>query len=144
MLYLFVDFDGVVHTKNGKRFSLVENLATVVKKFPEVKIVFSTSWREHSTLEFLKSFFPKDIQDQCVGVTPLIRDNIMHVRYHEIQKYLVANHITDSWLAIDDLAILFPPNCEYLFLVNGSEGLTKATSKLLEKCIKNILEKKGF
>lgn len=145
MLYFFVDFDGVVHTHNGKRFSLVENLANVVKKFPEVKIVFSTSWREHSSLDFLKSFFPKNIQEQCVGMTPWIRENIHHVRYHEIQKYLLDNNITSPWLAIDDLAILFPPDCEHLFLVNGREGVTKPTAKLLEKRIKSMLNtyKKG-
>lgn len=140
MLYFFVDFDGVVHTHNGRRFSLVENLAKVVRKFPEMKIVFSTSWREHATLEFLKNFFPEDIQHQCVGMTPWIRENIHHVRYHEIQQYLKENNIKNPWLAIDDLAILFPQNCENLFLVNGREGVTKPTAKLLEKRIKEIIQ----
>lgn len=141
MLYFFVDFDGVVHTHNGKRFSLVENLVKVVKKFPEVKIVFSTSWREHATLDYLKDFFPETIHDQCVGMTPLILEKIKHVRYHEIKKYLETNNITSEWLAIDDLAVLFPPDCENLFLVNGREGLNKSNAKLLEKKIQQILKK---
>lgn len=140
MLYLFVDFDGVVHTHNGKRFSLVENLAKVIRKFPEIKVVFSTSWREHSTMDYLKDFFPENIHNQCVGMTPIIREKITYVRYHEIQKYLQDNNITDSWLAIDDLAVLFPPGCASLFLVNGREGITKSNAKLLENRIKQILK----
>lgn len=142
MIYLFLDFDGVLHTHSGKRFSLVNDFAKVIKKFPQVKIVFSTSWREYATVEFLSSYLPEEIQEQCVGMTPWFKGDIKHIRYQEIQKYLQDNNIQESWIAVDDLAVLFPPNCENLFLVNGREGITKPTAKLLEKRIKALLKTK--
>lgn len=139
MIYLFLDFDGVLHTHSGKRFSLVENFAKVLKKFPEVKIVFSTSWREYSTVEFLSSYLPEELHSQCVGMTPWFKESMKYPRYNEIQHYLKENNITEDWLAVDDLASLFPPDCPNLFLVNGREGITKETAKVLQKTIKDML-----
>ena len=140
MIYLFLDFDGVLHTHNGKRFSLVENFSKVLKKFPEVKIVFSTSWREYSTVEYLSAFLPVDIQSQCVGMTPWFKESMKYPRYYEIQQYLKVNNITEDWLAVDDLAALFPPDCTNLFLVNGKEGMSKENAKTLQKRLKEMIK----
>lgn len=142
MLYLFLDFDGVLHTHSGKKFSLVNDFAKVIEKYPQVKIVFSTSWREYATLDFLKSFLPIELHDQCIGMTPWMKTEVKHVRYQEIQKYLEENNIKSPWIAVDDLSVLFPSGCENLFLVNGREGMNKSTAKLLEKRIKKELKKK--
>lgn len=141
MLYLFLDFDGVLHTHNGKRFSLVDNFAKVLKKYPQVKIVFSTSWREYSTVEFLKEYLPVSLHNQCVGMTPWFKESMKHPRFHEIQQYLKENNIQDNWLAVDDLAVLFPLDCENLFLVNGRDGISPAVAKILERKIKYLLRK---
>lgn len=141
MLYIFLDFDGVLHTHNGKKFSLVNNFAHVVKKYPEVKIVFSTSWREYSTIENLKEYLPEIIHKQCIGVTPWFKESMKNPRFYEIQQYLEENKMKDNWLAIDDLASLFPPDCKNLFLVDGREGISASTAKLMERKIKYMLRK---
>lgn len=140
MLYIFLDFDGVLHTHNGKRFSLVKNFESVMRCYPEVKIVFSTSWREYSNLENMKKFLPESLHEQCVGLTPLFKKDIKHIRYEEIMHYVKENNI-DNWLAIDDLSVLFPPGCDNLFLVNGSEGISPSVAKILKKKIKYLLRK---
>lgn len=137
-MYLFLDFDGILHTHSGKRFSLVEHFLKTMKKHPDVKIVFSTSWREYTPVENLKAFLPAELHKQCVGKTPWIKENIKHIRYEEIQQYLKENKITEPWLAVDDLAVLFPPSCENLFLINGKEGLNKENAKLLNQRIRLV------
>lgn len=140
MLYIFLDFDGVLHTQNGRRFSLIDNFSQVIKNYPQINIIFSTSWREYSSLDQLKNYFPEYLHKQCVGVTPLIREPIEHVRFHEIQQYIKKHNITEQWLAIDDMAILFPKDCNNLFLVDGKKGLYEEVAKVLEKKIKYLLE----
>ena len=54
--------------------------------------------------------------------------------------YVKENNI-DNWLAIDDLSVLFPPGCENLFLVNGSEGISPSVAKMLKKKIKYLVRK---
>lgn len=141
MLYLFLDFDGVLHTHSGKRFSLVDNFAKVLRKYPQVKIVFSTSWREYSSIENLKNYLPQSLHSQCVGMTPWFKESMKHPRFHEIQHYIKENEIKSNWLALDDLAVLFPPDCENLFLINGREGISTTVAKVLERKIKYLLRK---
>ena len=37
-LYIFLDFDGVIHTNSGKRFSQLDNFINVIKKHPDLKL----------------------------------------------------------------------------------------------------------
>lgn len=134
-VYLFLDFDGVLHKNGSKAFEQADLFAKAISNY-DVKIVFSTSWREYSNLEKLKVRLPLNIQEKCVGLTPVIKEKMPHPRYHEIQKYLKDN----KWIALDDMRVLFPVNCPELFLLNGSEGFTKHAIKLLRTRIENLLE----
>jgi hypothetical protein len=137
-MIIFLDFDGVLHTNNGKKFSLMKNLEKVVKKCPNIKIVFSTSWREYSSLENLTKYFSEEIKEKCIGMTPFFSEQVQHVRYYEILKYLEENKVSEPWIAVDDLKVLFPPDCENLFLVKGNEGLSDNNANLLIKKINTI------
>jgi hypothetical protein len=136
--YIFVDFDGVMHRNGHKAFEYAEYFAKVISsmKDVDVKIVFSTSWREYSSVERLANYFPKNIQHLCVGKTPLIKQCISHPRLEEIMMYVKEHGIDDKdWVALDDMACLFPPNCPNLILIDGSKGFTKLDAKRLRKKI---------
>ena len=134
--YLFVDFDGVMHRNGHKAFEFAEYFGKVITSMKEVdiRIVFSTSWREYSTVERLANYLPKNIHHLCVGKTPLITDSVPHPRFKEIMMYNNEHGINDQdWVALDDMACLFPPNCPNLILIDGSKGLTKADARKLRK-----------
>ncbi len=134
--YLFVDFDGVMHRNGHKAFEYAEYFGKVISsmKDVEIKIIFSTSWREYSTVERLANYLPKNIRHLCVGKTPLIQHSISHPRFEEIMMYNKENGIEDKdWVALDDMACLFPSNCPNLILIDGSKGFTKADAKKLRK-----------
>lgn len=134
--YIFVDFDGVLHRNGHKRFECAEYFAKIVSAMDDVKIVFSTSWREYSSVETLTAYLPKSIQSKCVGKTPLIRESTVFPRYKEIMLYNNAHGIADrDWVAIDDMACLFPSGCPNLVLVDGSKGFSKKDAQLLQEKI---------
>jgi len=71
---LFLDFDGVLHPEpcfdRSRLFCQLPVLEAVLRDFPEVDIVISSSWRELLHLDDLKSLFSGDIAWRIVGVTP--------------------------------------------------------------------------
>jgi hypothetical protein len=137
--YLFVDFDGVMHRNGHKAFEHAEYFGKIISQIShmtdvEVRIVFSTSWREYQTVERLANYLPKQIHARCVGKTPLIRESMPHPRFQEIMMYVKEHGIDDKdWVALDDMACLFPPSCPNLILIDGSKGFTKADAKKLRK-----------
>jgi hypothetical protein len=136
-VYLFLDFDGVLHKNGGKRFEHIDIFAKAIQKY-DVKIVFSTSWREYSSVAKLSAYLPESLKDKCVGLTPMIKENIKSPRYHEILQYIENNNVTEEWIAIDDMRVLFPLFCKNLFLVDGSEGFTTKYIKLLRDRIEKL------
>lgn len=57
-MILFLDFDGVMHPVNQvDLFCREEHLARVLRDFPGIDIVISSSWRETHTLKNMKTFF---------------------------------------------------------------------------------------
>jgi hypothetical protein len=139
-IFIFLDFDGVLHKNNGKAFTNREVFADTIKDFENVKIIFSTSWREYSTLDRLKQYLPQNIRDMCVGMTPVIKDDIRHVRYQEILLYNSTHNIHDNWIAVDDMSVLFPEKCANLLLINEKEAFTVASGRLLKKKIKLMIK----
>lgn len=133
-IYLFLDFDGVLHRNNHKAFECVQLFANTIQNY-NVNIVFSTSWREYSTLEKLKAYLPLSIQDKCIGLTPVIKEKIKHIRFAEINQYISVNNIVENWIALDDMRMLFPLDCPQLFLINGSEGFTEKNVQQLKETI---------
>lgn len=130
--YIFLDFDGVLNINGKKSFYRAQYFADVVSKLENVKIIFSTSWREHFTVEKLASYLPKKIQHKCVDMTPIIREQITQIRYKEIMLYVNKHNIEqENWLALDDLACLFPKNCYNLVLVNSKTGFSNSERKIL-------------
>ena len=131
--FLFLDFDGVMHTHGKKSFCRAQYFADIILKYPSVKVVFSTSWREYATLEQLKIHFPRSIHDRFVGMTPVLKESITHPRYREILIYNNNHGIANNqWLALDDMKSLFPPGCPNLILVNSKTGFAKQEARELQ------------
>lgn len=124
---VFIDFDGVLHPGNSERFSRKGNLEEVLRKFPSVHVVISSSWRIGYEFSYVKSIFSSDISERIVGSTPVIPGAS---RETEIVTFC-RKHSVERWVAIDDNASLFSSDCSWLFLTETHLGLDAVASKKL-------------
>lgn len=76
-MILFLDFDGVLHPEGedhifngGADFCFLPRLEALLRKFPFVKIVISSSWREQLLYKDLLKPFSNDIRARILGSTP--------------------------------------------------------------------------
>lgn len=133
---IFLDFDGVLHGEgiNSKQFfEHVGLLCNFIRPYKEqVQIVISSSWREEKSLETLKQYFPEDLREIFVGVTPKIVESYTKGgREKEILLYCYDNGISD-WIALDDQPRFFSDHCKNLILVDGEIGLCFGDIKMIE------------
>ena len=120
----------------GKEECLSGYFSDIISKHDDVNIVFSTSWREYSTVDRLKSHFPQKIQHKFIGMTPIITDAVTHTRFREIMMFNNQHQIPDyQWIAIDDMKCLFPPNCPNLILTDAKTGFSKKEEKILTQML---------
>lgn len=118
-VYLFLDFDGVLHDDPEDGQELVhpfEHLPAFEQVLREadpggcVKIVISSAWRESESLATMKAFFSDDVALRIVDITPILPVLDMGwaglmTRGHresEIQAWLAQHAPKASWFAIDD------------------------------------------
>lgn len=123
---LFLDFDGVLHPHEHYRqqhFSSLPRLETLLRDYPGVNVVVTSSWRESFDLCELRQFFSEEIAPRIIGVTPYIDDRKPFRRYREIQQFL-AQHagLQTPWLALDDMAFHYPQPCPQLIVCNLRTG----------------------
>ena len=140
---IFLEFDGVLHSMPSWEHEVFEHmpvLADVLRQFPELEIVISSSWREHHRLDALREFFPEDIQHLVVGVTPILSrgdTSIPAERQREIEAWLQAfRPAGPPWVAIDDWAEGFEPNCQSLLLTHSKRGFQASDAEMLKAMIK--------
>jgi hypothetical protein len=88
----------------------------VMRDFPAVEIVISSTWREQFGLNALRAKFSPDIAARIIGTTPLAADalppHMVEVREWEIATWLQRNHRQgEEWIALDDcdMAVQIPP-----------------------------------
>lgn len=132
-MILFLDFDGVLHP-NGRcdegLFCRVALLWKILRACPDLKVVFSTSWREiyrpEEMVGFVTSGGGKDLVPRFIGKIPTFRDEGYYPRRDiEIQSWLETNGYSCQWLAIDDMPELFNGEHPNLYVVDGDCGLTE-------------------
>jgi hypothetical protein len=142
-MIIFLDFDGVMHPVNQTDlFCREEHLARVLRDFPDVEIVISSSWRETHTLKNMLTFFLTDLRSRIVGMTPVveIRDTVdmPGVRLREINKYLTdTGNQHRRWVALDDDPGIFPARCTDLILCDGNHGFGNVAEKALRAALGN-------
>ncbi len=114
-------------------FEHVGRLEASLAPFPDVRIVLTTSWREHFRPGSLLKFLTPALAARIIGQTPHCdKYGGVGSRLYEVLAYLKGNGLADEpWVALDDQAQLFwdhtenPPDS--LFIL-GKDGLTEATT----------------
>ncbi|MBC3862425.1 hypothetical protein H8K32_09975 [Undibacterium jejuense] len=145
-MILFLDFDGVLHPEpcyeEAQLFSCLPRLENVLRDFPEVQIVISSTWRDKRSLIELKAFFSEDIADRIIGTTPAwreipeIMDTIGYQRHAEIEGWLRKScRPWINWLAIDDKPYLFKPFLKNLIKTNSPTGFDEQAEGRLRNCL---------
>ena len=111
-MIIFLDFDGVTHTIQSSElgyFQHVPALEEVLREFPSVQIVISSSWRFFEDFEQLKSHFSPALRERIIDVTPTLEPNwLHHARFLEISAWIDQNDYWGDWLALDDQYGEFP------------------------------------
>lgn len=134
-MILFLDFDGVLHpqydgepTPVSEIFCHLPRFKSVMRDFPFVDIVISSTWRNQFTLEELRSRFSPDIAVRIIGVTPQIEcadgDYLPVRREDEILEWLErAGRSCTPWIALDDAAWQFKKHRDRLVACTWYVGL---------------------
>ena len=133
MKYIFLDFDGVLndHTVyengyTGTKPSCVRVLNSVLREYPDTKLVIISSWRYlvHSGQMTLKGFESLmlthgiNAHNRVIGLTREDRDD---TRYEQILDWLNTHDPNcQSWISLDDNYLSDDPRC---VLTNGRTGL---------------------
>lgn len=127
---IFLDIDGVLYpppimvASEGCTYCHVARFETIMREFPEWKIVISSGLRERFGLNQLRSGFSDDIAARVVGVTPVIGMSIPQCRQCEIERYLRnADQVLLPWIALDDMADQFAIGLSNLVLCDMHTGL---------------------
>lgn len=136
-MILFLDFDGVLHPDpcwdEAILLQHLPRLESVLRDFPAVEIVISSTWRDTRTLDQLRSYFSPDIAARIIDVTPNWRDltdlceilGSTYVRQVEIEGWLRASgRPWEQWVALDDKAYWFRPFLPNLIRCDASTGLS--------------------
>lgn len=114
-IYLFLDFDGVCHPcslrsdrtdEPNRYFCYLPRIESVLREYPQVHIVISSSWRLEYTLEELRSFFTEDLRSRVISTLNQQSDDVDNeTRQHLIADWLRENAEPDAfWVALDDRA----------------------------------------
>lgn len=138
-MYIFLDFDGVTHPLGKSDFSSISPLINILDQYQDAKIILSTQWREHTSLEILKTNFPPQIQERIVGQTPILGQNIPYHRFYEILTYNKKHNIEkNQWVALDDNDCLFPQYCKNLILIKDGKGFNEYYADILKEHLNKI------
>jgi hypothetical protein len=129
-MILLLDFDGVLHPEGedrvlncGADFCFVPRLEALLREFPWVKIVISSSWREQLLYKTLLKPFSSDIRARILGATPHSGFGLplpYRKREGETLAWLQIHHlIEEPWVALDDAEWQFD-RCKDHLVVRGS------------------------
>jgi hypothetical protein len=151
-MFLFLDFDGVLHPDPCPRGRLFEHARALSDALAPhaVDIVLSTTWRRIEPLEALKARLPPPLAARVIDITPSFSDIsggagrlypyprqaecLAWLQQREAQRQRHAqdanahdaqsHNLPHNWHALDDRAEWFEPYCERLTLCDARVGLT--------------------
>jgi hypothetical protein len=146
---LFLDFDGVTHPEpslKADEFCALPLIEDVLRDFPDVEVVISSSWRTVFSLEQLRGFFSAELAQRVVGVTPssktttdawLPGSSMGYEREFECESWMRQNRPWGTpWLAIDDRPHWFRPDCTDLLLTSSKVGFCQSHQDTLREMIR--------
>jgi hypothetical protein len=115
---LFLDIDGVFHplrTPVAERFCCKAGFERWVRKYPDLPLVISSSWRQLYPLPVIRGKFSEDVGARIIDATPRVIDGQPHARHREILAWMAKNRAPGTgWLALDDSVFEFLPGCKEL------------------------------
>ena len=138
--FLFLDFDGTMHPDGcqvDQLFSRMAELELWLRRYAEVGVVISSSWRAAHPLDELRGFFSDDLRQRILGITPIAaqsdwasRDGeLLPIRFEreaEVIAWLRMHGATGRpWAALDDQAWRFRPFCTQLVVCDPRTVLTE-------------------
>jgi hypothetical protein len=139
---LFLDFDGVLHPDGcdiDLWFCRLPLLQPVLRDFPQLEVVISSSWGQKHSLDELHDFL-NDIKARIIDVTPgsLLLSEIPtelwnFVREAQCDAWIRRNRPGAPWVAIDDQQWRFDPASKNALIVDGKSGLTSADVEELRR-----------
>ncbi|MCR6478389.1 HAD domain-containing protein [Variovorax sp. ZS18.2.2] len=138
-MILFLDFDGVLHPEGEDRiydggvdFCFLPRLEALLREFPFVKIVISSSWREHLLNKTLLKPFSSDIRTRIAGVIPPSGFGLQppyRNREGEILAWLQIHDVVDEpWVALDDAYWQFDQCKDHLVVCGSFTGFDDRAS----------------
>lgn len=137
-MILFLDFDGVLHSASnavGHRddFNKLPLLQNWLRKYPEIDVVISSSWRELMKIGALREIFSEDLRHRVVDTTPIISldSEMQYYRYEEILTWIKLNNYQGLWFALDDATHEFPPFFDRLIVCQKNIGIDESVIKKL-------------
>ena len=149
---MFVDFDGVTHPELGHpkdEFCHLPLIEEVLREYPAVDVVISSSWRDVHALDKLRGFFSPDIAPRVVGVTPSIKEpsstwlpgpDSSHPREWECNTWMRQNRPWGTpYVAVDDRSTWFRPGCADLLLTDARTGFTPQDQATLRAMLQERL-----
>ena len=102
-MWIFLDIDGVLvpekqfdnylSTEDILKFNptCLNEFENVLRCYPEVRVVISSSWREVFSFEVVRPLFSPDIAERVVGFTPFLDSKIIHqfqyLRHQEVLAF---------------------------------------------------------
>jgi HAD domain in Swiss Army Knife RNA repair proteins len=143
-VYLFLDFDGVMDDGLGQHpFFHAHQVDQLLRRFPSVRVVLTTSARHYASLEELAQPFAADVRSHIIDVTPSARvlgvGGELGERQLECEAWLQLNNAEGApWLAADDMEAYYRPRCEQLCLV-GQAGLDKDCAERLAERLEALI-----
>ena len=150
----YLDFDGCLHdnqvfctqgvgihirTPGRTMFEWMHILEELLIPFPDVKIVFSTSWVASQNFEFARAQLSPDLQKRVIGST-YTAENMKYFdawsRGRQVTSDVAARKPT-NWFAIDDDGDGWPADCKArLIKTDGSIGISDTN---VQRAIRRML-----
>ena len=148
-MILFLDFDGVLHpieAEGAELFSCLQQLWTLLRRHPEIDVVFSTAWRSRLSLNTLREYVTmdggEDLAPRFIAATTdkIDHDSDLESRLIECESWLAENaREQDPWIAIDDMAGLFGHKpAANVYIVNSAHGLREHDVEAISALIRRL------
>lgn len=148
-MILFLDFDGVLHPEpcfsQDMLFCFMPNFEKILREYPQISVVISSTWRETRSIDMLRGYFSIDVRHRIIGVTPSWKnhqelfDVIGYQRQTEVEAWLRdSDEPWTPWVAIDDKPFLFRPFLNNLVKTNSLTGFNEAAEAQLRTLLKTF------
>ena len=147
-MIIFLDFDGVLHPEYVEQavpadvaFCRLPHVEAVLRDYPCVDIVISSTWRTQFSLSELQEFFSPDIAARIIDVTPVIENKyILERRECEIIQWMnFSDRKNEPWLALDDAVWQFKLHRDRLIVCAKNMGFDKNSEVELRKKFSMLL-----